>query len=146
MKTVNFTLNILKEIDNATEYKIQTLIVNYSSEINSIKYLTGLLIGVIAIFILFIVSFDISKLYKYIVKKFQKPKSVKPSQNVACNNFFKTIVIDRRCQELVKKKDFFTIMTIMFKIGKYAQFSPNFTFFLFHFHDIFENIFIFSIF
>jgi hypothetical protein len=65
MKTVNFTSNLLKEIDNATEYKIQKLMVNYSAEINSIKYLTGILIGVIAIFILFIVSFDISKLIKW---------------------------------------------------------------------------------
>ena len=105
MKIANLISNLLKEIDNSTEYKIQILMIKNSSKINTIKYLTGTLAGIIAIFILFIVSFDISKLYKYIVKKshkIHKPKCVNPSQKVACNNFYKTIEIDKRYLEFLK--------------------------------------------
>ena len=82
--------------------------VNYSAKINSIKYLTEIFIFVVAIFFLFIVSFDLSKLYKYVFKKFQKnnkPKYVSENQNVACNNFQKTIEIDRRYLEFIKKNN-----------------------------------------
>ena len=105
MKITNLTSNLLNEIDNSTDYKIQTLMVNYSAKINLIKYMAGIFIGVIAIFVLYFVSFDISKLFKFIFKKFHKihkPKCVNPSQNIACNNFYKTIEIDKRYLEFLK--------------------------------------------
>jgi hypothetical protein len=93
----NFISNLLKEIDNSTEYKIETIMVNYKSRINSIKYLTAISITVIVIFFLFIFSFDIMKLYKTInkylrkVHKITKPKLVKcvvQDQNVACSKIY----------------------------------------------------------
>jgi hypothetical protein len=109
MKVGNLTSNLLNEIINTSEYKIQTLMVNYSAQRNAIKYLTGMFIGVVAIFILFMVSFDISRLYKFIVKKFHKihkPKSVNPTQNFVFNNFnnfYKINEIDRRYLKFIKK-------------------------------------------
>ncbi len=88
----NFTSNLLKEIENSTDYKIVTIIVNYKSRINSIKYMTGITIGVIIMFFLFIFSFDIMKFYKNIQKyiknvhKIAQPefvKSVDQDQNIA---------------------------------------------------------------
>ncbi len=113
MKTNNFTSNLLKEIDNSTDYKIETIMVNYKSRINSIKYLTGITIGVIVIFFLFIFSFDIMKFYKTIHKNFKnihkttKSKLVKSidskEQNVACDKINKTIDFDSKYLVFIKK-------------------------------------------
>ncbi len=102
----NFTSNLLKEIDNSTDYKIETIMVNYMSRINSIKYMSGASIGVIFIFFLFIFSFDIMKFYKNIHKT-TKSKLVKSidskEQNVACDKINKTIDFDSKYLEYIKK-------------------------------------------
>ena len=113
MEMNNFTSNLLKEIDNSTEFKIETIIVNYKSRINSIKYMTGITIGVIVMFFLFIFSFDIMKVYKTIQKYFKdihkitKPKLVEvvveQDQNVAIVKINKTIDFDRKYLEFIKK-------------------------------------------
>ncbi len=107
----NFTSNLLKEIDNSTEFKIETIIVNYKSRINSIKYMTGITIGVIVMFFLFIFSFDIIKFYKTIQKYFKNAhkiaqpefvKSVDQDQNAACYKINKSIEFDRKYLEFIK--------------------------------------------
>ena len=113
MKMNNFTSNLLKEIDNSTDYKIETIMVNYMSRINSIKYMSGASIGVIFIFFIFIFSFDIMKVYKTIQKYFKdihkitKPKLVEvvveQDQNVAIVKINKTIDFDRKYLEFIKK-------------------------------------------
>jgi hypothetical protein len=109
MKITNLTSYLLKEIDNFTEYKIQTLMIKYSTKINTIKYMTGTLIAVMVIFFLFIFSFDIINLCKTVqcFRKIDKPKLSQydnQNQNVFRDKFYKSasIDIDRKYLEFIK--------------------------------------------
>jgi predicted PurR-regulated permease PerM len=109
----NFTSNLLKDIDNFTNYKIETILVNYKSRINSIKYMTGISIAVIVIFFVIIFSFDIKKFYKTIhkflknihktIKTTKNVNCVNQDKNVACVKINKNIDVDRKYLEFIKK-------------------------------------------
>ncbi len=112
MKITNLTSYLLKEIDNCTEYKIQTLMIKYSSKINSIKYITGTLIAVIVIFFVFVFLFDIINLCQTVqwFKKTDKPKLsqyVDQNQNVFRDRLYKSasIDIDRKYLEFIKSNN-----------------------------------------
>jgi hypothetical protein len=71
---------LLDTINNKTDTKIQNVIKSYNIQIQSVKYISGIAIAFVVLFVSAIFACDLGKLYNFM--KLSKPSNIKDTSNL----------------------------------------------------------------